>query len=415
MTLHMIVLACSLVLAFMLTFQPSARGFSLVSRSVATSTYPSYLQQTYKTSSNRMDLSMSFDQPFNPFTARSRNTNVRWFEADLDKFYTFVEEQPLLTAEQEFQYGKALRMWVQIENMRTHLRYQRQNNYTELYGSTAATTMDCKICDEELSKTLGCSMTTLEKTTRFADISKARLINSNLKLVLAIVSRYRTSSIPNAELIAEGTRGLSRAALRYDYSKGFRFATYATWYVHQAIAEYVRWRKHPAKMPSRYLLLLRKVKEFSNQYKIENKRAPTVAELSEALHQTQYDVLKVLTMQSYPALLHAPLPYSGSKEGRDRTMEDILPSIFKAPLAQTDSKDLRRDMENLMQVNLNDVERDVLRLRLGLDDGTVKAVKEVGRRFKISWKQVRTVEKKALSKLLSSDEISDFVDNYHSV
>lgn len=116
-------------------------------------------------------------------------------------------------------------------------------------------------------------------------------------------------------------------------------------------------------------------------------------------------------------------------------MEDLLPSLYKAPLAQADHRDLRRDMESMMLTNLNDVERDVLRLRLGLDDGRIKPVKEVrmglllywphiyrpsfnhqvGRRFKISWKQVRSVEKEALSKLMVSDEITDFVDSYHNV
>jgi DNA-directed RNA polymerase sigma subunit (sigma70/sigma32) len=102
-------------------------------------------------------------------------------------------------------------------------------------------------------------------------------------------------------------------------------------------------------------------------------------------------------------------------EGKERTLDEFLASGHKAPLAQTDSKDLRRDMEKMMQVNLNDVERDILRLRLGLDDGRVKPIKEVGKRFKISWKQVRSVEKEALSKLLGSNEISEFVDSYHSV
>ena len=124
-----------------------------------------------------------------------------------------------------------------------------------------------------------------------------------------------------------------------------------------------------------------------------------------------------------------------NRNDRDRTMEDLLPSLYKAPLAQADHRDLRRDMESMMLTNLNDVERDVLRLRLGLDDGRIKPVKEVrmglllywphiyrpsfnhqvGRRFKISWKQVRSVEKEALSKLMVSDEITDFVDSYHNV
>ena len=85
------------------------------------------------------------------------------------------------------------------------------------------------ISEEEVAESMGCSTKTLEKIRRCAEISRIRLVNSNLKLVLAVVSRYRTSAIPNAELIAEGTRGLARAVDRYDYSKGFRFATYATY------------------------------------------------------------------------------------------------------------------------------------------------------------------------------------------
>lgn len=349
-------------------------------------------------------LMVSARHAFNPFTARNKNTNVKWFESDLDAFYIFVEQQPLLTAQQEVQYGKAMQMWTNVEQIRDRIQLESD-------GHT-------RLSDDELADTVGCSVSTLEKMSKYAEISKARLVNSNLKLVLAVVSRYRTSQIPNSELIAEGTRGLARAVIRFDHSKGFRFATYATWYVHQAVSEYVRWRKHPAKMPSRYLLLLRKVKQFSTEYKDANGVLPTVNIMASALGQSHFDVIKVLSMQTYPSLLRAAVKFKDASktiEGRDRSLEDILPSLYQAPLAQTDNNDLRRDMEKMMQINLNDVERDILRLRLGLDDGRVKPIKEVGRKFKISWKQVRSVEKVALSKLLDSSEINEFVDSYHSV
>jgi len=433
--------------------------------------------------------------PFNPFTARNKNTRVRWFENELSKFYTYVESQPLLTHDQELQYGKALNMWMRVLNLRDKLHEDKLANMTltlsplrrptpsstspttlfelpvdvggngtpdfvatltngdELHGSlirpdvvSAEATpemivdgssstadvsqdmplleayenelMECEITNDDLAEAVGCAPKTLEKIQRCAEIARTRLVNSNLKLVLAIVSRYRTSGIPNAELIAEGTRGLSRAVDRYDYSKGFRFATYATWYVHQAVSEYVRWRKHPAKMPSRYLLLQRRVKEFANTFKEERHRSPEVKEIAAALSQSEFDVIKVLTMQTYPLLLNSPLNSirtSSKGDGlRERTLEDVVASKAKNPNTRSGSTDLRNDMEKLMQVNLNDVERDVLRLRLGLDDGRAKAVKEVGRRFKISWKQVRSVEKEALSKLLGSDEVKDFVANYEA-
>ena len=461
---------------------------------------------------------------FNPFTSRQKNTRVRWFDTELSKFYTYVENQPLLTHEQELQYGKALSMWMQVCSVRDRMQAEKmtaeimrgttttlqdpvlfsqpidlevariESDFTgalSMGGSegmvllapsvvrtpavpkenvpparldasdlsavppedplrfdaselTAAAAADleanlggwsgegfdggklmpcdiasCEISEDDLAAEVGCTKSTLDKMQRCAEISRTRLLNCNLKLVLAVVSRYRTSTIPNAELIAEGTRGLSRAVDRYDYSKGFRFATYATWYVHQAIFEYVRWRKHPAKMPNRYLVLQRKVKEFTTLFREEKKRQPEVKEIAVALQQSEFDIIKVLTMQTYPVLLNAPIAVAGSNNkphdtSKDRTLEDLLASNFRNPTSITGSNDLRNDMEKMMQVNLNDVERDVLRLRLGLDDGRAKAVKEVGRRFKISWKEVRSVEKEALSKLLESSEIHEFVQNYES-
>lgn len=351
-------------------------------------------------------------QSFNPFSSRMRNTNVKWFETDLDSFYTFVEEQPLLTAAQEVQYGKALKTYLEVEKIRNKL-------WEESTGETGMEIPSGRLSDEELALAVGCTVETLQKMAKYAEISKSRLVNSNLKLVLAIVSRYRTSNIPNSELIAEGTRGLARAVLRFDYSKGFRFATYATWYVHQAVSEYVRWRKHPAKMPSRYLLLLRRVKQFTTEYKAEFGKMPSLATMSTELGQSHFDVRKVLSMQQYPSLLNAAIktkkPEAVSADGRERTLEDVLPSLYQAPNARTDYNDLRHEMEKMLKMNLNDVERDILRLRLGLDDGRVKPVKEVGRKFKISWKQVRSVEKEALSKLLDSTEINEFVDSYHNI
>ena len=340
---------------------------------------------------------------FNPFSNRNKNTKVKWFNQDLEPFYAFVETQPLLTAEQELHYGKALKMWIHVEKKRE-----------ELHGILELSE-DAKVSNAELALSVGCSELTLEKMRRYAEVSKTKLVDCNLKLVLAVVSRYRSSQIPNAELIAEGIRGLARGSLRYDYSKGFRFATYATWYVHQAVADYVRWRKHPAKMPSRYLLLQRKVKQFSMDYNEENGRLPTVSEISEALGNSHFDVVKVLSMQQYPLLMHSPMSGRNSimKDGRDRSFEEMLPSKSMTAEASSQQKDLRSDMEKMMLFNLNDVERDVLRLRLGLDDGRVKPVKEVGKRFKISWKQVRNVEKEAISKLKSSAEIGAFVQSYN--
>lgn len=425
-------------------------------------------------------------QSFNPFSSRNRNKNIQWFEADLETFYRFVEQQPLLTNEQEIKYGRALRMWQKVEELREKMQLMKleqddaeaaaleaeaeaaeaaanaalaaagvttverdlidgSNGYGEASGTDvieastdrkstrdnnkktkkktkkelaqlAAYDRRYAVTYEELGEVLNCSVEKLAKIQQYHEAAKERLVNSNLKLVLAVVSRYRSSNIPNAELIAEGTRGLSRAALRYDYSKGFRFATYATWYVHQAVYEYVRWRKHPAKMPSRYLLLQRKVKDYQRVFQQQEGRVPSPSEISEALDLSRFDVSKVLTMQLYPMLLQTTVNYKGGsykQEGKERTYEEFLPT--NSDLPSDYNKDLREEMESMMRENLNQVERDVLRLRLGLDNGRPKAVKEVGRRFKISWKDVRNVEKEAIAKLKDSKEISDFIESYQTV
>ncbi len=384
---------------------------------------------------------------FNPFTNRNKNTKVKWYENDMGNFYNFVENQPLLTSKQELQYGKAIKMWIKVEKMRENMERQYNNMTNDNSDSTDNLQEHDQFNDEyddddniygnsnrnsilnttqipmhvisnaELAEKIGCSVATIEKMKRYAELSKRRLVNSNLKLVMAVVSRYRQSNIPNSELIAEGTRGLAKAALRYDFSKGFRFATYATWYIHQSISDYVRFRKHPARMPSRYIMLNRKIKSYTSSYLESHNRYPTIPEMSISLGASEFDIIKSLSMQAYPILLNTPMKGKESykQSGQEKTYEDVLPSIFKSPTDLSNTKDLRRDMESMIQSNLNDVERDVLRLRLGLDDGRVKPVKEIGRIFHISWKQVRSLEKQALSKLLDSNEIGEFCDKMMDV
>ena len=340
--------------------------------------------------------------PFNPFTARNKNTAVKWFESEMEDFYMFVEGQSLLSAEEELQCGKAMRMWFQVENMRASIeRSKKSENF--------------RLSDAELAVAIGCSEEVLSKMCQCAELAQSRLLNCNLKLVLAVVSRYRSSNIPNSELIAEGTRGLSRAVLRYDYSKGFRFATYATWYVHQAVADYVKWRKNPAKMPSRYSLLYRRIKTFSTEFRGNYTRMPTIDEIAVGLNHPHYDVVKSLSMQVYPIQMNSPLrnqhPHGTQ---RQRTFEEILPSHLNLPQSLSNSVDIKREMEHVMTHELNDVERDVMRLRLGLDDGREKPIKEIGRRFHVSWKHIRAVEKEAINKLQASELAESFANSYNS-
>jgi DNA-directed RNA polymerase sigma subunit (sigma70/sigma32) len=122
-------------------------------------------------------------------------------------------------------------------------------------------------------------------------------------------------------------------------------------------------------------------------------------------------------MSNYPAMLHTPFNFRDSKLSarRETTYEDVLPSLFKLPIDESNGKDLRREMEAMMETNLNSIEKEILKLRLGMEDGVVRPVKEIGKQFKISWKEVRIFEKSAINKLLDSGEISKFVQHYNIV
>jgi RNA polymerase sigma factor (sigma-70 family) len=191
-----------------------------------------------------------------------------------------------------------------------------------------------------------------------ADKAYEKLVSSNLRLVLAVVRRYTKTKVPLAELIAEGTRGLSKAVRRYDFERGFRFATYATWYVTQAVADAARFSTTPAKIPSKYITLRRSLKKFIPQYQEENSRNPTLQEICEALGTCELYVVKCLNIQNAAISLNEVIGKSGDSKG-DRTFEEILQSESGLnPDLQSRQNQLNRDINVALEKNLEKEEKD---------------------------------------------------------
>eukprot|EP01040_Poterioochromonas_malhamensis_P011779 gene11779-12851_t len=331
-------------------------------------------------------------QPFNPFTSRNRNNKVRWHNDNLDIIYHYIVNQPLLTMKQEFQLGRAIQFWNRLENVRESLK--------QSYGISNIT-----ISDEELATYIGCHTEEIHKMKRYYEVSKKKLLICNLRLVLAVVSRYRTSSVANSELIMQGTLGLSHAVVRYDYSKGFRFATYATWYIHQAVADYVRVRKSSIRLPNRHLVLLRRVKQYMTDVLTQSGRNPSIGEISEALQIPRYEVMRVLSRPLNPTRLDESVNKAGNSKDQEsdkpKTYASILPSVHAQPTDKGAGESVKNYIEHVLSKSLTEAEKEVLRLRLGLNNGRETPLKEVGRKFKISWKQVQKLEEEALGKLQS--------------
>ena len=404
---------------------------------------------------------------FNPFERRT-NTNGYWVSSDLGPFYQFVEEQKLLTAAQELNYGKAIYLQKKIDLIRDAIKIDNINNYIAVHNNIddpltqqrddvintatqlikiisgkkedgdvrnieeASSSLPISledysklmtVSDEEVARNLSCSVASVRKTAKYAELSKKKLMNSNLKLVLSVVSRYRSTSISNAELIAEGTRGLAKAVLRYDYSKGFRFATYATWYIHEAVATYARFRKNICKMPSKYEDINRKLKLFTNEYKLNNPgKYPSVSELSEGLDEKPFDILKVLSMYQYPALSNSPAqrntiqltkasdPNTGSPQ---RVYADIMKTTQQSPVAVRHEGDSRKSLETILSSELNEIERTIMRSKYGLsDEGMDLKIKQIGKKHSLTWSVVKQIEMRAMEKLINSQQMTDFVDKY---
>lgn len=333
-------------------------------------------------------------QPFNPFTSRNRNINKHWFDSDsLEAFYTFISNQPLLSAKQEYQLGRAIQFWNRLENVRASLCERlRAKNVSA-------------ISDSDLAIYIGCNPEEIGKMRKYYELSKRRLLLSNLKLVLAVVSRYRTSLISNSELITQGTLGLSQAVTRYDYTRGFRFATYATWYIHQAISDYVRDRKANIELPNRQLVLLRRVKQFMSKIAEKSGRNPSIGEIAEALAVPRFEVMKVLSRRQTATRLDDPIVgTSTDKDGdRVRTFEMTLSSLTAEPMESLAVEAIKSQVESLLQGNMTQTEKNILRMRLGLDDGREMPLKEVGKKYKVSWLKVQKLEEAALGKLRSMD------------
>ena len=361
---------------------------------------------------------------FNPLYRDSTASGRQWMKDELISFSEFVSSKPLLSHIEEQQLGRAVKLGSHLEKMITAI--YKNDNITTIHhendNNTIANNFDNdymngdiiyfsrllgndKMIIDKLASQLECSPETIQSLAMSADKAYEKLVSNNLRLVLAIVSRYAKSNLPITELIAEGTRGLSKAVRRFDYEKGFRFATYATWYISQGVSDYVRWKSNPTKVPSKYLILRRNLKKFMPVYQQEHRRNPTLQEICEALGTCEVDVVKCLGIQNSAISLSTPFK-SASLQNTERTFEDILQSESGLnPDLQSSNNQLNRDISVAIEKNLEKEEKDILQLRLGLGNSRAHTIGEVARKYDITWQKVRNLEKKALNKLLNSTDL----------